>query len=241
MKILQLNVWGGKLEKQIVDLLNREDADVVCLQEVIDMTGHDSFLFEDLGEIRSKTGYEYFSFNAQFGYNFMNRKAKSGLVIFSKVPFLETDSLFTRLEYIDDFDIADTDYNIRSLQRGTLENLGRAVHILNHHGHHVPDHKNGNEETMRQCKMIVDYVEKLDGPVVLCGDFNLTPESESLELINKVLVNHAKERGVLTTRTPLTHKTEVCDYIFTSPDLEIKNFQVLDDIASDHKALTIEF
>ena len=89
--------------------------------------------------------------------------------------------------------------------------------------------------------MIVDYIDKLKGPIVLCGDFNLKPESESLELINAKLVNHAKERGVLTTRTPLTYKTEVCDYIFTSPNIQVKDFQILDDIASDHKALLIEF
>ena len=94
---------------------------------------------------------------------------------------------------------------------------------------------------MRQCGEIADYIKALEGPVVLTGDFNLAPESESLEQINTVLVNHAKERGVLTTRTSLTHKTEVCDYIFTGSDIGVIDFQVLDDIASDHKALVVEF
>lgn len=240
MKILQLNIWGGKLGKQVVDLLNREDADVVCLQEAIEMPGSSSFLIEDLDEIKSKTGYQHCYFSPQFGYKLMKRQAKSGLATLSKVPLLETHTLFTRLEYIDDFDIQDTDYNIRSLQHVVIQHRGENLHILNHHGHHVPNHKNGDEETLRQCKVIVEYMQKLKGQIVLCGDFNLTPESESLEQINKILINHAKERGIITTRTPLTHKTEVCDYIFTSPDIEVTNFQVLDDIASDHKALTIE-
>jgi endonuclease/exonuclease/phosphatase family metal-dependent hydrolase len=241
MKIFQLNIWGGKLGKQIVDLINKEDADIVCLQEVIEVPGSESFLVEDLDEIRKKTGYPHYHFNPQFGYKLMNRTAKSGLAILSKIPFMETDAIFTRLKYIDDFDILDTDYNIRSLQRVTVEKDGNRLHVLNHHGHHIPEHKNGDDETVRQCKMIVDYMKKLEGPIVLCGDFNLSPESESLEQINAVLINHAKERRILTTRTPLTHKTEVCDYIFTSPDIEVKDFQVLDDIASDHKALTIDF
>jgi endonuclease/exonuclease/phosphatase family metal-dependent hydrolase len=240
MKILQLNVWGGKLGKQIVEVLEREKADVVCLQEPVEYPKGESIFFMDIEEIRTKTGYEYCYFSPQFGYKLMNRYAKSGTAILSNLPFLETNTWFTRLEYIDNYDFFDTDYNIRNLQHVVVETDERKINILNHHGHHVPDHKNGNEETMRQCMMIVEYVEKLEGPVVLCGDFNLVPESESLEQINKILVNHPKERGVLTTRTPLTHKTEVCDYIFTSPDLQVKNFQVLDDIASDHKALTIE-
>lgn len=147
------------------------------------------------------------------------------------------------LDKVEDFDfLENTDYNAgRSLQHATVEYQGKSLHILNHHGHHIGSHKNGDEETMRQCGLIADYTKRLEGPVVLCGDFNLIPDSSSLEQINAVLVNHVKDKGIISTRTPLTHKTEACDYIFTSPDIEVKNFQVLDDIVSDHKALTIEF
>jgi len=243
MKIFQLNVWGGRLGKQVIDLIKREDPDIVCLQEVVHIPGGDGFLIEDLEQILEATGFEYFSFNAQFGYNLMNRKARSGLAILSKYPFIEEDAVFTRLKYVDDFDIQDTDYNIRSLQRVSVvdEITGRNIHIINHHGHHVPNHKNGDEETLRQCQMIVNYIKNIGDPVILCGDFNLSPDSESLQLINRILINHAKEQGVITTRTPLTYKTEVCDYIFTSPGLRTQSFQVLDDIVSDHKALTLDF
>lgn len=240
MKILQLNIWGGKLGKQIIELLQRESADVVCLQEAIELPGGQTFLLEDIDEIKNKTGYQYFYFSPQFGFNFMNRQAKFGLAILSKLPFSETNHMFTRLEYVDNYDFIEVDYNIRGLQHVVVDHNGQTLHILNHHGHHVPHHKNGDEETMRQCKMIVDYVEKLEGEKILCGDFNLAPESDSLQQISSILVNHAKEYGIVTTRTPLTHKTEVCDYIFTSSNLNVENFQVLDDIASDHKALTIE-
>ena len=171
----------------------------------------------------------------------MNRKAEFGNAVISTVPFRETNSVFTRKEYIEDQDMLDGDFNIRNLQHVVIDNGKNLLHILNHHGHHIPDHKNGDEETIRQCKMLVEYIAKLEGSIVLCGDFNLEPHSDSLQLVNKVLVNHVKERGIISTRTPLTHKTEACDYIFTSPDIVVKDFQVLDDIASDHKALTVEF
>lgn len=171
----------------------------------------------------------------------MKREAQNGLAILSNTSFLTTYNAFTRLEYISNFDILDTDYNVRSLQHVTINYECSPLHVLNHHGHHVPHHKDGDEETMRQCQMIVDYIKKLEGPIVLCGDFNLHPDSKSLDLINKVLINHAKEQGVKTTRNHLTTKTEVCDYIFTSSDIKVKNFAVLDDIVSDHQALTIEF
>lgn len=241
MKILQLNIWGGRLGSQIKQLINREQPDIVCFQEAIKVEGGSGFVFDELREIQTDTKFEHCYFSPSFGWKLMKREAQSGLATMSKVPFTYTDNAFTRLKYISDFDILDTDYNVRSLQHVTIKHNGELFHVLNHHGHHIPNHKDGDEETMRQCQMIVEYIDGLEGAVVLCGDFNLKPYSESLELINKKLVNHAKERGILTTRTPLTHKTEVCDYIFTSPGIRVKNFQVLDDIASDHKALLVEF
>lgn len=243
MKILQLNIWGGKLEKQIADLLNRESADVVCLQEVVSIDGGESFFFLDLKEIQKATGYEHVYHTPSHHFNMMKRKAKWGNAILSRFPFDDKKEVYTYKEPTKDFDfLEDTDYNAgRSLQHVVIETEEGKLNILNHHGYHIGSHKNGDEETLRQCGLIADYAKSLGERVVLCGDFNLTPESESLEQINKILVNHAKEQSILTTRTPLTHKTEVCDYIFTSPDIKVKDFQVLDDIASDHKALTIEF
>jgi endonuclease/exonuclease/phosphatase family metal-dependent hydrolase len=241
VKILQLNIWGGRIGKRVVDLLKHEQADVVCLQEAIEVVGGDSFLFEDIEEIKSTSGYAHSFFTPQLGYNLMKRHAKSGMAILSAHPFETTTAVYTRLAYTDNFDLLDTDYNVRGLQHVTVGTPTGVVHVLNHHGHHVRNHKHGDEETVRQCKEIADYIEKLNGPVVLCGDFNLSPTSESLKPITKLLVDLTTVHNITTTRTELTHKTEVCDYIFTSPDIVVTNFQVLDDIVSDHKALTVSF
>ena len=243
MKILQLNVWGGKLGKQTIEVLKREEPDIACFQEavVFPTEKEGDLFFSTLKKFQKEGNFEHSFFSAAFGFSYMNRTAEFGNAILSKYSFQQTKTVFTRKEYIEDQDLLDGDFNIRNLQHVELKVKGETLNVLNHHGHHIPEHKSGDEETVRQCKMIADYVEGLPGRTVLCGDFNLAPASESLEQINKVLVNHAKEQGVVTTRTPLTHKTEVCDYIFTSPNLEVSNFQVLDDIASDHKVLTIDF
>lgn len=94
---------------------------------------------------------------------------------------------------------------------------------------------------MRQCKLIADYVRTLEGEILLTGDFNLAPHSASLEQINSVLRNVCIEHGVTTTRTPLTQKTEVCDYIFSTSNLREMSFRVAEEIVSDHRALVLEF
>lgn len=242
MKILQLNVWGGCLGKQIIEVLKREDPDIVCFQEalVFPKEKQGDLFFSTLDKFRHEGAFTHSFFSPVFGFSYMNEIAQFGNAVLSKSPFQKTETMFTRKEYVEHQDMFG-DFNVRNLQHVEIEVDGGTINVLNHHGHHLSGHKNGDEETLRQCTLIADYIQKLQGPTVLCGDFNLSPESESIGQINSILVNHPKERGVITTRTPLTHKTEVCDYIFTSPDTEVSNFQVLDDIVSDHKALIVEF
>jgi endonuclease/exonuclease/phosphatase (EEP) superfamily protein YafD len=133
-------------------------------------------------------------------------------------------------------------FNVRNLQHAVIELPGKTeLHVLNHHGHHVNQHKNGDDETMRQCGIIADKIKQLDEKIVLAGDFNLAPHSESIQQINNLLTNLSIKAKLETTRTQLTHKTEVCDYIFVSNEVEVRSFKALDDIVSDHKALVMEF
>ena len=240
MKLLQANIWGGRLQNQLAEIVSAQNVDFLCLQEAVSTKG-DALIFATIEDIGKEAGFDYVFFSPVFDFNLMQKKAGFGNAILSKYPIKDKKTVFTRLEHRDDFDFDLHDYNIRNFQHAVVEVEGKQLHLLNHHGHHVPEHKNGDEETMRQCKIIADYAESLDGPVLLTGDFNLSPNSESLEQINKVLDNLSALFKLETTRTPLTHKTEVCDYIFASKDIRVKSFEALDEIFSDHKGLVLEF
>ncbi len=240
MKILQLNIWGGKLGKQIIDLLAQEKPDIVCFQEAIVLPHHSSLLFTQYDELLKESAFVYSYFSPAFGFSLMNYRADFGNAVMSNIPFMNTTTVFTRGDYNPTLDLVDADYNVRNLQHVEVEHGGKKLHILNHHGHHIKQHKMGDEETLRQCKIIAEYIAKLEGDVVLTGDFNLAPESESLGKLNAILTNHTMMSGVQTTRTQLTRKAEVCDYIFTSKGLQTSNFKVLQDIVSDHAALVID-
>ncbi len=239
---MQLNVWGGRLEKQIQNLITQEKPDIICLQEAVSIKGGSNggwFLTVDEIEQLYDMNLVY---SPVISFSFMRRKAEFGNAIFTKDKILDKNTFFTRLEYKKDFDIESDDYNIRNLLHViTVDNNGKQINILTHHGHHVPNHKKGNEETLRQCKQISEYVKGLQGEIILTGDFNLEPDSESIEQINKILRNLPLEARLTTTRTLLTHKTEVCDYIFVNDEVEVKGFKALEDIVSDHKALVLEF
>ncbi len=242
MKLLQLNMWGGRLEKPIVSLIKTVNPDILCLQEAIDLKAGNSAMFVATEEIQAVIGADHIFMSPVFTINYMNRKADFGNCIISKFPIKEAETIFTGRKYVADFDTLDQDANMRNLQHAVIELDGKSIHILNHHGHHLHQHKNGDAETMRQCGLIAKQIKKLTGAnLILSGDFNLAPHSESLEQINKLLRNLAIEAKLKTTRTPLTHKNEVCDYIFVSEKIKVGSFKALPDIVSDHKALLIDF
>ena len=241
MKLMQLNVWGGRLEKQIQNLIAQEKPDIICLQEAVSIKGgSNGGWFLTVDEIEQLYDMNL-AYSPVISFSFMRRKAEFGNAIFTKDKILDKNTVFTRLEYKKDFDFESDDYNIRNLLHITIDNKEKQIHILTHHGHHVPNHKKGDEETLRQCSQIAEYIKCLQGEIILTGDFNLEPDSESIEQINKILRNLPLEARLTTTRTPLTHKTEVCDYIFVNDEVDVKGFKVLDDIVSDHKALVLEF
>jgi endonuclease/exonuclease/phosphatase family metal-dependent hydrolase len=238
MKILQLNTWGGRLQRQVINLLIKEQPDVVCLQEVIRVhKGDDNLFFGTLREILEQLPDYKSYFSPVFGIPFMGTQADFGNCILTKLAMTKQETIFTNKQYVSNFNFDDYDYNVRNLQHVIVTTPNGPLHVLNHHGHHVAAHKDGDDQTFRQTKQIADYIRSLKGNVLLTGDFNLSPHSESLEQINDILENQCLKHPVTTTRNQFTPKTEVCDYIFTNKEMTVSNFKILPDLVSDHMAL----
>jgi len=238
MRLLQLNIWNGRLDKHLLRFFERQEADILCLQEVSSYQEDLPFVLQ-LERIASQGGYEHVFFTPMFRYNALGLKIDFGNAILSRFPLQHTYSFFTRAAYNPDY-VEGDDYNLRNVQHAVIDYKGMSIHLLNHHGHHVPEHKNGTQDTDKQMQATADYIADLSGPVVFCGDLNLAPHSRSLKPLNSLLTNLSVKYGLTTTRPPITDRTEVCDYIFTSPQLKIKTFTALEDIVSDHQALLLE-
>ena len=242
MKLLQLNIWGGRLGPQINKLIKDENPDILCLQEVVEVSGGRARFFTTAEEFQDTIGAAYRFMSPVFKFNYMNRKASFGNCIISKFPIIKSETIFTGNEFNDKFDNLTDSSNIRNLQHVVVELEDKSkLHVLNHHGHHNHQHKDGDAETMRQISIIANEIKKIAGRIILSGDFNLNPKSESLGLINSLLRNLSIEAKLKTTRTSLTHKKEVIDYILVSKDINVESFKAIDDVVSDHMALTLVF
>jgi endonuclease/exonuclease/phosphatase family metal-dependent hydrolase len=241
MKLLQINAWAGKLGYPLLNLFSEEKPDILCAQEVIDIHGDTGGFFWAIEKMQEVLKTDYTLFSPVFSFPFMRRQADFGNCIMSKFPIREEETIYTYEKYNPNFDINEDEYNVRNMQHVVIVIGKKSLHVLNHHGYHNYHHKNGSGETARQMELISKYIDKLDGPIILAGDFNLKPQSKSLGKINRQLINLSIKYGLKTTRTILTNKREVCDYVFVNDQVKVNKFYASEAIASDHQALVLEF
>lgn len=238
---MTLNVWQGRLEKVLLSHLQELDVDFACMQEAVSCDGDTAGLATTYQKVGNSLKLDESYFSPLMHTKLGAKDIKFGNVIYSKFPFVHSDTIFTRGGYKENFDLDNDDYNIRAFQHVEAELDGKKLHLINHHGHHINEHKLGDEETLRQITQIADYVTRLEGAVIVCGDFNLSPGSDSIAVLNNKMRNLSQEYGLHTTRSRLTSKNEVCDYIFVSDGIEVQEFVMDEEIISDHNALMLDF
>ncbi len=90
---------------------------------------------------------------------------------------------------------------------------------------------------------MIERIRALKAEYVLLGDFNLTPDTISLQMFEKELGcrDLIKEYGITSTRTHLYPKeNKFADYAFVSRGVSLKKFEVMPDVISDHSPLLVE-
>jgi endonuclease/exonuclease/phosphatase family metal-dependent hydrolase len=241
MKLLQLNAWTLRLSTQITEMIKTETPDIVTLQEILepDVTAG---LFTSFSDLLKTVSYEHRYFSPVYSFRFMSGSVSYGNATISNLPLRDQETVFTHLRYKPGYVSGKDDYNIRNFQHVVAEDKnGKTFHVINHHGYHIPEHKEGNELTLAACQQIFTYVQKLKGPVIITGDFNLEPASESLAVFDGHFRNLTTDFGLTTTRNILTHKSEICDYVFVNEFVTVNDFHMSDIVASDHQGLVLDF
>jgi hypothetical protein len=116
--------------------------------------------------------------------------------------------------------------------------------VCNLHGHWTHDGKKDNPIRLEQSRKIIEFLKQYDCPKIICGDFNLLPDTESVKMLeDSGLRNLIKEYKITSTRSHYYPKEypKFADYCFVSPGVNVKDFKVLQDVVSDHLPLYLEF
>ena len=259
MKLISLNTWGGRAGKDALlsFLQTHAEVDIFCFQEMWRKNGKpiETVLSTLSREMLTGAAYELYhaiemTLPRHYGYFRPHFYDFFGLALFVRKDLRtqEEGELFVYKErgYIAKCDIPGREYADigRNLHYVTVETARGPLTFIHVHGLWNGDAgKKDTEDRLLQSDNIIRFLETLQNPFILCGDFNLLPETESLQRLERFgLRNLITEYGITSTRTKYyTKANRFADYVLVSPGITVKDFQVLPDGVSDHSPLYLEF
>ncbi len=121
---------------------------------------------------------------------------------------------------------------------------GKRFAFVNTHLDHVSE-----KARVEGIKLIVRFIEERFGkdmPLILTGDFNATPESETIRIANELLCNTRdvadKTTDEITWHAYGKSAPQIIDYVFVSSGVKCTKFEVIketdgDTVQSDHYAV----
>ncbi len=250
MKLISLNTWGGRagLDNLLMFFDRHKDVDVFCLQEI--WNGGEHMLSETAGGMSlsnavpqlfsgiSKILPEHAGYFRPHFYDFY------GLSVFVKkdLTVSEEGDIFVYKEhgYISP---EENGNHARNIQYVTIDFTNKKRTIVNFHGLWNGSGKGDNKDRLLQSDNILRFLKNSSNPHILCGDFNLLPETESLKRLEASgLKNLNKEYKIKSTRTKFyTKEHKFADYTLVNKDIKINDFKILSDEVSDHNAMYLDF
>ncbi len=246
MKLVSLNIWGGRLYESLKYFFDRNKSiDIFCLQETYSpfiKVGEKRLQFSEIAKILS--GHNgYFAPTATYPGG-----STSGLSVFLKkeIKITEKDDLFVykaRAHYKSENEAPkDASNHPRLLQYIKFKSENKQFVVINLHGLWNPEGKIDLPERLEQSRKTRMFLDKTNDAKILCGDFNLLPETESLKILETGMKNLVKEYKIPTTRSYFYEKSDkFADYVLVSPEINVKDFKILPDVVSDHLPLMLEF
>ncbi len=241
LKLITLNIWGGHIEEPLLNFIgNRRNIDIFCFQEVYNkasdkITNEDRYLSLDIfskiqGQLPSHKGYFRPVVNSIYGI---------AMFIKNDISVIEEGE---RTIYANDNYIGMGPTHSRILQYAKIKHNGHRFVVVNVHGLWNGMGKGDSPERINQSLQIRNFLDSASEEKILCGDFNLKPGTESLKILGTGMNDHIQIRNIKSTRTSFYPRSErFADYIYTSKNIAVNDFQVLPEEVSDHSALLLDF
>lgn len=260
-----LNGWGGKRWDVLLPYLREVDPDVLCLQEVVHTpaTDQDWLTYRDGAHVLPQRANFYqdiaralpdhvggFSPAARgiLWDNETEVPSYWGLATWVRksVPIIAQQQGFVHRTYSPNSYGEHPRSRSAHVVRVFDYDAHRAITIAHMHGLRDLQGKHDTPERAHQAHRFLNLARQVaeDGdPMILCGDFNVGPTSETLQILGQAgfteLVTTRTRRG---TRNSLYPKPERhADYLMVNEAVDVKQFDVVfEPEVSDHCPLILE-
>lgn len=266
MKVLSLNAWGGKLGAPLIEYLVAEAPDVLCLQEVVHTPGatKEWLTYRDGTHVlpqRTNLFTELIATLPDHAATFCPASqgelwdgdvavpSQFGIATFVRrgLPVIGQTQGFVHGAYsAHGYGAHPRPRNAHVVRVFDYER-DRAVTIGHVHG--LRDPAAGKADTperltqARSLARLVQSVAEPDDEVVVCGDFNIEPGSETFAVLGEIgLADLVQREGVSSTRTShYTKPGRFADYMLVNARVDVRAFTVVTaPEVSDHCPLVLE-
>lgn len=247
------NNKGSQTRLKMIDQIKEQNADVLCLQEFF--TSTNTIYYDNLNVLMKELGYTYYYYawmndgDLQWFGNAIFSKlpiVDSGKVYFPHSKFPETllhadirygnDTVRVYTTHLQSVDFKKADYeNIEEIKDQQKDILRNAKGVFG-------KVRRGLIYRKEQAEIIKEVISNDPYPTILTGDFNDVPNSYAYATIkgNKLQdVFLKKGFGVGRTFNAISPTLRI-DYMFTTKDFEIKQFNRVVKNLSDHYMLVAD-
>lgn len=170
IKILQLNVWGGRIKDGLTNFIKEGNYDLICLQEAVWDRNHTKtleYFMDTVDKIKEEANFKYDTRSSQFGISILNNiiHYESGNAILSKIPFKHSEEKILHGEYrfatnLDQYEQA-VKHNLYTAQKVILEN---GLTVINYHGYWLKDPL-GDETSVLCMRSVADMISSDKTPL----------------------------------------------------------------------------
>jgi endonuclease/exonuclease/phosphatase family metal-dependent hydrolase len=263
VRIASVNAWGGALADDLLKWLPSCGAHIACLQEVTrtpGLTGWTRFadgernlpqraaLFDDLRAALPQHQAIFVTSDSGPVHDDAGRRYRQdfGLatLVGEDLPVVGVDSAFVHGQFTDHVEWAAGDRPRIALAVQTADRAAnRSVWVVQVHGLRDPLGKADTPARRGQAERLAELVRRIRGPrdlVVVCGDFNLLPDSETFGVLAEIGLTDLVRTA--DTRTSHYRKTvRHASYMLISDINAVEQFDILaEPEVSDHRALILD-
>jgi endonuclease/exonuclease/phosphatase family metal-dependent hydrolase len=238
--VSQDKVWINQegLKVYYANILYTND-DYETLKKQIEDNGYDMVILVEFSDEHEEALKDFFKEN----FPYVNRNSWStklaGDVVFSKYPITNVLEKYPQ-------ETGRRRYSYLSVQRGEEEMYFYVVHTSAPVSQHNFEMRNEQLKKLNEDFLVQAKDRPEDAPVILVGDFNLSPWSAFYkpfeENFEGKLANAFRENTPIYTRSLWEQKVirSHIDQLFVSPDVLVGDLEVEDLPGSDHRAIIFD-
>ena len=216
------------LEVRIADALKRYNPDIVAFAEV----GGKNFVEGDyFAHIKKELGMKYHVKRVKYDF-------RGKFKLMKKIPLFnkQSNAVMSKEKLLH----VETIYLHEGMKRTVIEadvDCGKKITLL------IAHLALKKETRKKQIDELVKIVNRIRNPVILAGDFNtFDGEKEIHELLVKTSLKHKfNMHGGEIYTFPAFHPRKRLDYVFTSDEIGVRNYEVLKMPFSDHLPVMVDF